>query len=187
LKPFLNSLVENIYYLVVISIEDFDFAGERFMLNTRVIFQCYDLFEAMALPFDTDNYIGSEFYRSLMCILSTDWSQQPFRQVVFFLHLCFFLLYVLLGCELCLALSGATHGRLLNSIGFVLQVVYMAMVGTFPFNAFLSGVLSCVGTSVLGGAFLTLTCQNRALRRLSMLYASSHESSWIQESVYTCS
>ncbi|KAG0562035.1 hypothetical protein M758_9G126300, partial [Ceratodon purpureus] len=32
----------------------------------------------------------------------------------------------------------------------VIQVVYMAMVGTFPFNAFLSGVLSCVGTSVLG-------------------------------------
>ncbi|XP_024398173.1 dolichyl-diphosphooligosaccharide--protein glycosyltransferase subunit DAD1 [Physcomitrium patens] len=30
------------------------------------------------------------------------------------------------------------------------QVVYMAMVGTFPFNAFLSGVLSCIGTSVLG-------------------------------------
>ena len=32
----------------------------------------------------------------------------------------------------------------------------MALVGTFPFNAFLSGVLSCVGTSVLGGTFLTL-------------------------------
>jgi oligosaccharyltransferase complex subunit epsilon len=30
------------------------------------------------------------------------------------------------------------------------QVVYMALVGTFPFNAFLSGVLSCIGTSVLG-------------------------------------
>ena len=27
----------------------------------------------------------------------------------------------------------------------------MAIVGTFPFNAFLSGVLSCIGTSVLGG------------------------------------
>uniref|UniRef100_A0A7I4FC91 Dolichyl-diphosphooligosaccharide--protein glycosyltransferase subunit DAD1 n=2 Tax=Physcomitrium patens TaxID=3218 RepID=A0A7I4FC91_PHYPA len=38
----------------------------------------------------------------------------------------------------------------------LIQVVYMAMVGTFPFNAFLSGVLSCIGTSVLGGIFLNL-------------------------------
>ncbi|KAJ8435524.1 hypothetical protein Cgig2_032111 [Carnegiea gigantea] len=30
------------------------------------------------------------------------------------------------------------------------QVVYMAIVGSFPFNSFLSGVLSCVGTAVLG-------------------------------------
>ncbi|XP_047314510.1 dolichyl-diphosphooligosaccharide--protein glycosyltransferase subunit DAD1-like [Impatiens glandulifera] len=29
------------------------------------------------------------------------------------------------------------------------QVVYMAIVGSFPFNSFLSGVLSCVGTAVL--------------------------------------
>ncbi|XP_058721441.1 dolichyl-diphosphooligosaccharide--protein glycosyltransferase subunit DAD1-like [Vicia villosa] len=31
----------------------------------------------------------------------------------------------------------------------LIQVVYMALVGTFPFNSFLSGVLSCVGTAVL--------------------------------------
>ncbi|CAA2994565.1 dolichyl-diphosphooligosaccharide--glycosyltransferase subunit DAD1 [Olea europaea subsp. europaea] len=31
----------------------------------------------------------------------------------------------------------------------VIQVVYMAIVGSFPFNSFLSGVLSCVGTAVL--------------------------------------
>jgi len=31
------------------------------------------------------------------------------------------------------------------------QVVYMAFVGTFPFNSFLSGVLSSVGTAVLAG------------------------------------
>lgn len=31
------------------------------------------------------------------------------------------------------------------------QVVYMASVGSFPFNSFLSGVLSCVGTAVLAG------------------------------------
>ncbi|XP_048335817.1 dolichyl-diphosphooligosaccharide--protein glycosyltransferase subunit DAD1-like isoform X2 [Ziziphus jujuba] len=29
------------------------------------------------------------------------------------------------------------------------QVVYMAIVGSFPFNSFLSGVLSCIGTAVL--------------------------------------
>ncbi|XP_058768548.1 dolichyl-diphosphooligosaccharide--protein glycosyltransferase subunit DAD1-like [Vicia villosa] len=33
----------------------------------------------------------------------------------------------------------------------LIQVVYMALVGTFPFNSFLSGVLSCVGTAVLAG------------------------------------
>ncbi|KAL8150520.1 hypothetical protein V2J09_020328 [Rumex salicifolius] len=31
----------------------------------------------------------------------------------------------------------------------LIQAVYMALVGTFPFNSFLSGVLSCVGTAVL--------------------------------------
>nr|AFK43638.1 unknown [Medicago truncatula] len=31
----------------------------------------------------------------------------------------------------------------------LIQVVYMALVGAFPFNSFLSGVLSCVGTAVL--------------------------------------
>ncbi|KAH0644369.1 hypothetical protein KY284_032253 [Solanum tuberosum] len=29
------------------------------------------------------------------------------------------------------------------------DVVYMAIVGSFPFNSFLSGVLSCIGTAVL--------------------------------------
>ena len=33
------------------------------------------------------------------------------------------------------------------------QVAYMALVGSFPFNSFLSGVLSCVGTAVLAGKF----------------------------------
>ncbi|CAA6655545.1 unnamed protein product [Spirodela intermedia] len=31
----------------------------------------------------------------------------------------------------------------------LVQIVYMGVVGTFPFNSFLSGVLSCVGTAVL--------------------------------------
>uniref|UniRef100_A0A453QE03 Dolichyl-diphosphooligosaccharide--protein glycosyltransferase subunit DAD1 n=1 Tax=Aegilops tauschii subsp. strangulata TaxID=200361 RepID=A0A453QE03_AEGTS len=33
----------------------------------------------------------------------------------------------------------------------LVQVVYMGIVGSFPFNSFLSGVLSCIGTAVLGG------------------------------------
>lgn len=31
------------------------------------------------------------------------------------------------------------------------QVAYVALVGSFPFNSFLSGVLSCIGTAVLAG------------------------------------
>ncbi|KAF1874716.1 hypothetical protein Lal_00007330 [Lupinus albus] len=31
----------------------------------------------------------------------------------------------------------------------LIQVAYVALVGSFPFNSFLSGVLSCVGTAVL--------------------------------------
>ena len=41
--------------------------------------------------------------------------------------------------------------RVADGITFYEQVVYMAMVGSFPFNSFLSGVLSCVGTAVLAG------------------------------------
>ena len=33
----------------------------------------------------------------------------------------------------------------------VLQFVYVALVGTFPFNAFLAGFISCVGSFVLTG------------------------------------
>ncbi|GMH09179.1 hypothetical protein Nepgr_011019 [Nepenthes gracilis] len=31
----------------------------------------------------------------------------------------------------------------------LIQVAYMAIVGSFPFNSFLSGLLSCIGTAVL--------------------------------------
>ncbi|XP_023540552.1 dolichyl-diphosphooligosaccharide--protein glycosyltransferase subunit DAD1 [Cucurbita pepo subsp. pepo] len=31
----------------------------------------------------------------------------------------------------------------------LIQVAYMAIIGSFPFNSFLSGVLSCIGTAVL--------------------------------------
>ncbi|PWA36322.1 glycosyltransferase [Artemisia annua] len=36
-----------------------------------------------------------------------------------------------------------------NCLSWLLPVAYMAIVGSFPFNSFLSGVLSCVGTAVL--------------------------------------
>ena len=32
----------------------------------------------------------------------------------------------------------------------VIQFVYCCLVGTFPFNAFLSGFISCVGSFILG-------------------------------------
>ena len=39
----------------------------------------------------------------------------------------------------------------------VIQFVYCCLVGTFPFNSFLSGFVSCVGSFVLGGMHL-FTC-----------------------------
>jgi oligosaccharyltransferase complex subunit epsilon len=36
----------------------------------------------------------------------------------------------------------------------VIQFVYCALVGTFPFNSFLSGFISTVGSFVLAGMFL---------------------------------
>lgn len=33
----------------------------------------------------------------------------------------------------------------------IIQFVYCALVGTFPFNSFLSGFISCVGSFVIGG------------------------------------
>ena len=33
----------------------------------------------------------------------------------------------------------------------IVQFAYCALVGTFPFNSFLSGFISCVGTFVIGG------------------------------------
>ncbi|KAL0296296.1 UNVERIFIED_CONTAM: Dolichyl-diphosphooligosaccharide--protein glycosyltransferase subunit DAD1 [Sesamum radiatum] len=42
-----------------------------------------------------------------------------------------------------------TEPSYLGTLGLRITVVYMAIVGSFPFNSFLSGVLSCVGTAVL--------------------------------------
>lgn len=36
----------------------------------------------------------------------------------------------------------------------IIQFVYCAIVGTFPFNAFLGGFFSCVGSFVLTGIFI---------------------------------
>ena len=35
----------------------------------------------------------------------------------------------------------------------IMQFVYCCLVGTFPFNSFLSGFISCVGSFVLGGMY----------------------------------
>lgn len=35
-----------------------------------------------------------------------------------------------------------------------LQFLYCLLVGTFPFNSFLSGFISCVGCFILGGEFI---------------------------------
>ena len=35
----------------------------------------------------------------------------------------------------------------------IFQFLYCCLVGTFPFNSFLSGFISCVGTFVLGGMY----------------------------------
>lgn len=37
----------------------------------------------------------------------------------------------------------------------IIQFVYCALVGTFPFNSFLSGFISCVGSFILGGKKIT--------------------------------
>lgn len=47
-----------------------------------------------------------------------------------------------------------------------LQFLYCAIVGTFPFNSFLSGFLSCVGMFALTGTFLIFpTREGRVGRR----------------------
>ncbi|CAN6305386.1 unnamed protein product, partial [Urochloa humidicola] len=40
----------------------------------------------------------------------------------------------------------------------LIQVAYMGLVGSFPFNSFLSGVLSCIGTAVLAAVFYFTVC-----------------------------
>lgn len=61
----------------------------------------------------------------------------------------------------CIVLSLFTINRLAywsfscynNGWWDLIQVVYMSLVGSFPFNAFLSGILSCIGSAVLAGTF----------------------------------
>ena len=40
----------------------------------------------------------------------------------------------------------------------VIQFLYCCMVGTFPFNAFLSGFISCVGSFILGVCLRLQVC-----------------------------
>jgi len=37
----------------------------------------------------------------------------------------------------------------------IVQFVYCCLVGTFPFNSFLSGFISCVGSFVLAGMWMS--------------------------------
>ncbi|CAM6101039.1 unnamed protein product [Calypogeia fissa] len=50
----------------------------------------------------------------------------------------------------------------------LVQVVYMALVGSFPFNAFLSGVFSCVGTAILAVCLrMQVNKENKEFKDLS--------------------
>ena len=42
----------------------------------------------------------------------------------------------------------------------VVQFLYCCLVGTFPFNSFLSGFISCVGSFVLAGKLILLPSPN---------------------------
>lgn len=46
----------------------------------------------------------------------------------------------------------------------IIQFVYCAIVGTFPFNAFLSGFFSCVGSFVLTGIYFVISNSIVSLR-----------------------
>lgn len=41
------------------------------------------------------------------------------------------------------------------------QFVYCCLVGTFPFNSFLSGFISCVASFVLGGKYISLLADHQ--------------------------
>lgn len=41
----------------------------------------------------------------------------------------------------------------------IFQFIYMALVGTFPYNAFLGGFISTVGSFVLAGKLQALNCR----------------------------
>ena len=52
----------------------------------------------------------------------------------------------------------------------VIQFVYCCLVGTFPFNAFLSGFISCVGCFILG---VCLRLQVRIILLITHLFSST--------------
>ncbi|KAK4374150.1 hypothetical protein RND71_004827 [Anisodus tanguticus] len=72
-----------------------------------------------------------------------------------------------------------------------LKVVYMAIVGSFPFNSFLSEVLSCIDTAVLAvclrskqrkqgiQGFISRTCLCRLYSLQFSAPFGDHEFSWI--------
>jgi oligosaccharyltransferase complex subunit epsilon len=48
----------------------------------------------------------------------------------------------------------------------IIQFVYCLLVGTFPFNAFLAGFISCVASFVLAGLLTLQICMNFVLAYL---------------------
>ncbi|KAK1256528.1 Dolichyl-diphosphooligosaccharide--protein glycosyltransferase subunit DAD1 [Acorus gramineus] len=68
---------------------------------------------------------GSDDARALIRSLRVAYSATPTTLKIIDLYVCFAVLTALI------------------------QAVYMGMVGSFPFNSFLSGELSCIGTAVL--------------------------------------
>ncbi|WZZ78692.1 hypothetical protein YC2023_099264 [Brassica napus] len=51
----------------------------------------------------------------------------------------------------------------LHSFYFLEHVSYMALVGSFSFNSFLFGVLSCIGTAFLAGLCTWITLKKHTL------------------------
>ncbi|KAG6633716.1 hypothetical protein CIPAW_12G068300 [Carya illinoinensis] len=58
----------------------------------------------------------------------------------------------------------------------LIQIAYIAIVGSFPFNAFLSGLLSCIGTAVLAVCLrIQVNRENKEFKDFSKIY-NSHPS-----------
>ena len=111
-------------------------------------------------------------------------------------------IYKLLAC-LAMATSAASSVRdqLINSLLIlaltlaVVQVAYVALVGTFPFNSFLAGFIACIGVSVFTGSHGGLressrSCVSADITRLKTDFVFSWPlmwcCSWTQAATLRC-